>query len=127
MITDKVGGSSAKPEVSKQSKEKRPKHNVAAINPKVSGDQSPGAPSIENPASFLTSSPNLQVFLIVRLDLTLPRPTEKLQLLCISLNVKRLSPVADKAEIVLAEANWQNLQTGIYHTPSSQGRSSFPS
>ena len=36
MITDKVGGSSAKPEVSKQSKEKRPKH-------KVSGDQSPGA------------------------------------------------------------------------------------
>ena len=26
MITDKVGGSSAKPEVSKQSKEKRPKH-----------------------------------------------------------------------------------------------------
>ena len=36
MITDKVGGSSAKPEVSKQSKEKRLKH-------KVSGDQSPGA------------------------------------------------------------------------------------
>ena len=29
MITDKVGGSSAKPEVSKQSKEKRPKHKVS--------------------------------------------------------------------------------------------------
>ena len=29
VITDKVGGSSAKPEVSKQSKEKRPKHKVS--------------------------------------------------------------------------------------------------
>ena len=29
MITDKVGGSSAKPEVSKQSKEKRLKHKVS--------------------------------------------------------------------------------------------------
>ena len=29
MITDKVGDSSAKPEVSKQSKEKRPKHKVS--------------------------------------------------------------------------------------------------
>ena len=29
MITDKAGGSSAKPEVSKQSKEKRPKHKVS--------------------------------------------------------------------------------------------------
>ena len=48
MITDKVGGSSAKPEVSKQSKEKRLKHKV---NPKVSGDQSPGAAFYWEPCS----------------------------------------------------------------------------
>ena len=39
MITDKVGGSSAKPEVSKQSKEKRLKHNRRV------------PPSIENSAN----------------------------------------------------------------------------
>ena len=49
---------------------------------------------------------------------------EKLPLLCISLNVKKALPVVDKAEVAFAEAGWQNLQTRIYHTPSSQRRSS---
>lgn len=49
---------------------------------------------------------------------------EKLPLLCISLNVKKALPVVNKAEVAFAEAGWQNLQTRIYHTPSSQRRSS---
>ena len=52
MITDKVGGSSAKPEVSKQSKEKRLKH-------KVSGDQSPGATFYWEPCQIALKLPVL--------------------------------------------------------------------
>ena len=50
MITDKVGGSSAKPEVSKQSKEKRLKHKVSGYIPMQAAINRRVPPSIENPA-----------------------------------------------------------------------------